>query len=81
MAFIRRGNVKVPHKRDAKIVLTRLDGTPILFFLIDINCWEEHHLSKSLGNVTTVYHFLSQTAVRESFDMIDQEINGKAVAP
>lgn len=81
MAFLRRGTVKVPHKKDAVICLTRVDGSPIVLRLGDINCWEEHDIGRSLGKLTTVYHFLSSTPVREPFDAIDQEINGKAVQP
>lgn len=80
MAFLRRGNVKVPHKQAAFIRLTRIDGTPITFLLKDINCWEEYQVSQTLGKLVMVSHFLSSTAVRESFDSIDAEINGKAVA-
>lgn len=80
MAFIRRGYVKVPHKPLATITLTRLDGNPIVLRLSDINCFEEYELSKTVGKIVSVSHFLSTTVVRETFDAIDAEINGKAVA-
>lgn len=79
MAFIRRGYVKIPHKALATITLTRLDGNPIVLRLSDINCFEEFELAKSIGKITAVSHFLSTTVVRETYDAIDQEINGKAV--
>lgn len=81
MAFLRRGYVKVPHKHDAKIFLTKIDGTPFPCLLRYINCFEEHQFSQTLGKLTTIYHDLSSTPVRETFDTIDHEINGKAVAP
>lgn len=80
MAFLRRGNVKVPHRGSASIDLHRIDGTPVHFKLSEINCWEEHELRKTISKVVMLYHGLSSCAVRETFDEIEAAINGKAVA-
>jgi len=79
MSFIRRGSVSFPHKLDASVILHRLDGTSRKFRLAEINCWEEHEAER-FGLVTFVYHFLSSTAVRESFDDITALIEAKRPA-
>jgi hypothetical protein len=81
MAFIRRGNIQFPHKGSTSVALTRLDGLPLYLLLSDINCWEEHQLTGSLANFTTIYHGLNSTVVKEPFDHVSEIINGKAVQP
>jgi len=76
MSFIRRGSVSFPHKLDASVILHRLDGTSRKFRLAEINCWEEHQAER-FGPVTFVYHFLSSTPVRESFDDLTALIEAK----
>lgn len=81
MAFLRRGNIKFPHKGNASVTLHRIDGQPIFIRLGDVSCWEEHVLAKSLAKIVMLYHGLSSTAVRESFDEVSAIVNGKAVQP
>lgn len=81
MEFIRRGNIKFPHKGSACITLHRLDGTPIFLRLSDINCWEEFRSTQDSSRQCLVFHFLSSTAVRETFDECSAIINGLEVAP
>lgn len=79
MSFVRRGTIKRPHKQSAAILLHRIDGTPVRLQLRIISCREEHEMPRG-GRFTTVYwDIASSTAVRESFDEIDKEINGSAV--
>lgn len=79
MAILRRGTVKVPHKPAAYIVLTRFDGTPVKFFLRDLEAFEEYDVGQVLGKQVSIRHLSSFITVKESFDSINEEINGKAV--
>lgn len=80
MAFIRRGNIRVPHKPSAYIILHRFDDTPVRIQLSQLQCWEEHK-HKTYDPVTMVYWGVaSATAVRESFSEINRAINGTGVA-
>lgn len=79
MAFLRRGNVRVPVKKNARILLHRLDGAPLWVTINDISHFEEHTLSGSLRNFVTVWVGLSNFVVQESFGKIDGDINGRAV--
>lgn len=80
MAFLRRGTEKVPHKKSDGIIFRRCDSTPIRIAIKDIQCWEEHQFTNGM-KITVVYWGLnSSTAVIDTFDAIDAEINGKAVA-
>lgn len=81
MAFLRRGKVTFPHKGQTAVTLTRNDGAPFYLRLVDLNCWEEHEFSHSLAKVVIVYHGLSSTTVRETFDAVAELVNGKAVTP
>lgn len=80
MAFLRRGNVKVPHKTSSYIVVHRFDGCPVRIRLAQIQCWEEYQ-HRGMSKVTVMYwDIASSTAVTESFDAIDKAINGTGVA-
>lgn len=81
MAFLRRGTVKRPYKKESTITLTRSDGSPVKFTINDIEAWEEYHVGKVLGKQVSVRYNSSFITVKESFETIDQEINGKAVQP
>lgn len=81
MAMLRRGKVTTPHKSSSSLMLTRMDGSRVLITINFIIDWEEHQFSNTSGKVVTVHHDLSCTAVRESFDAINEMINGKAVQP
>lgn len=74
MSFLRRGSVTFPHRDKAFVVVTRLDGSPQTFRLSDINCWEEHG-AEGFGPVCLIYHFLSSTAIRQSFDELTQLVD------
>lgn len=79
MAFIRRGHVRVPHRQKDKILLHRLDGSPVHLIINDINHWEEHTLTGSIRGIVTVWYGLNSISVQESFDKIDGDINGREV--
>lgn len=79
MAFLRRGNIRVPHPPQACITLHRIDGFPIKCYLKDISCFEEHSINL-LDHVVTVYFTNnSSVAVREEFVHIDLVVNREAV--
>lgn len=79
MAIRREGKVKVPHKSNAFITLTRTDGMPVKAQLSSIDAWVEHFHQHRGIDVIVYFTNLSLVGVRESFDWIDAEINGKAV--
>jgi len=81
MAILRCGKVTTPHKSSASILLTRLDGNPLRIPIKDIIYWQEAQMSNSLGKIVCIHYDLYATAVKETFEAINEEINGKAVQP
>lgn len=79
MAFLRRGNVKVPHKHSAEIIVHRFDGIPVRIKLDLIQCWEEHQQRGRFRVVVVYWDIASSTAVLETFEEIDQAVNGTGV--
>lgn len=79
MANLRRGKVTTPHKPTATIVFTRLDGSAIRVPIEHIVYWEEVQLTANSVKLVAVHHDLSCTVVKQTFDAIDELINGKAV--
>jgi len=80
MAFLRRGNVKRPYKNSAFILLKRFDGMPVKIKINSISCWEEYQHRNHKPVTVVFWDIASSTAVVETFDKIDEAINGKAVA-
>ena len=77
MAFLKRGNVRIPHKDSTRILLHRIDGSPVHLKINDINCWEEHSLAGSLRTYVSVHYGLSSVVVQESFGFIDGIVNAE----
>lgn len=80
MAFLRRGNIRVPHRPDAMVKLTRIGNRPVTVYLKDISCWEEHEINPRMILVMMYMTNGSNFAVQEEFDAIDGEVNGKEVS-
>jgi len=79
MAILRRGKPTRPHRPSTNHIFTRIDGSPIRIPFESIVAWDEIEMTRAIGKIVIVHHDLSSTNVRESFDAIEEMVNGKAV--
>lgn len=75
--LIRRETVRRPHKNSEWLLVHRWDGTPVRLHLRDLACWIEYERNDGDKVVVVRWHQGSSTAVVESFDQIDDAVNGK----
>lgn len=79
MAFLRRGYVPHHYEGPPTILLSGFNDSPVLLEVAKISCFEEHHSARANLNIVTVWTYVTQYVVQDSFDAILAKLGEKAV--